>query len=45
MTTEGNGNHALQRFLESEGEENDIQIVTNVLLYNIWEFSRDTRER
>jgi predicted nucleotide-binding protein (sugar kinase/HSP70/actin superfamily) len=45
MTTEGDGNYALQRFLESEGAENDIQLTTAWLLYNIWEVARDTRER
>jgi predicted nucleotide-binding protein (sugar kinase/HSP70/actin superfamily) len=45
MTTEGDGNYALQKFLESEGGENDIQLTTAWLLYNIWENSRDTRER
>ncbi len=45
MTTEGDGNYALQRFLESEGGECDIQLTTAWLLYNIWECSRDTRER
>jgi predicted nucleotide-binding protein (sugar kinase/HSP70/actin superfamily) len=45
MTTEGDGNYALQRFLESEGGENDIQLTTAWLLYNIWENARDTRER
>ena len=45
MTTEGDGNYALQRFLESEGGENDIQLTTAWLLYNIWEASRDTKER
>ncbi|NUP06658.1 MAG: 2-hydroxyglutaryl-CoA dehydratase, partial [Polyangiaceae bacterium] len=45
MTTEGDGNYALQRFLESEGSENDIQLTTAWLLYNIWETARDTRER
>jgi predicted nucleotide-binding protein (sugar kinase/HSP70/actin superfamily) len=45
MTTEGDGNYALQRFLESEGGENDIQLTTAWLLYNIWESSRDTRVR
>lgn len=45
MTTEGDGNYALQRFLESEGSENDIQLTTAWLLYNIWEVARDTRER
>jgi predicted nucleotide-binding protein (sugar kinase/HSP70/actin superfamily) len=45
MTTEGDGNYALQRFLESEGGENDIQLTTAWLLYNIWECARDTKER
>ena len=45
MTTEGDGNYHLQRFLESEGAENDIQLTTAWLLYNIWEVARDTRER
>ena len=37
MTTEGDGNYQLQRFLESEGAEGDIQLVTAWLLYSIWE--------
>jgi predicted nucleotide-binding protein (sugar kinase/HSP70/actin superfamily) len=45
MTTEGDGNYQLQRFVESEGGECDIQLTTAWLLYNIWEVSRDTRER
>ena len=45
MTTEGDGNYHLQRFLESEGAECDIQLTTAWLLYNIWEVARDTRER
>jgi len=45
MTTEGDGNYALQKFLESEGGECDIQLTTAWLLYNIWEVARDTRER
>jgi predicted nucleotide-binding protein (sugar kinase/HSP70/actin superfamily) len=45
MTTEGDGNYQLQKFLESEGGENDIQLTTAWLLYNIWEHSRDTRVR
>ncbi len=45
MTTEGDGNYHLQKFLESEGGENDIQLTTAWLLYNIWEVHRDTRER
>jgi predicted nucleotide-binding protein (sugar kinase/HSP70/actin superfamily) len=45
MTTEGDGNYHLQRFLESEGAENDIQLTTAWILYNVWEVARDTRER
>ncbi|MEZ4302055.1 MAG: 2-hydroxyglutaryl-CoA dehydratase [Polyangiaceae bacterium] len=45
MTTEGDGNYALQRFIESEGGECDIQLTTAWLLYNIWEVARDTRVR
>jgi predicted nucleotide-binding protein (sugar kinase/HSP70/actin superfamily) len=45
MTTEGDGNYQLQKFLESEGGENDIQLTTAWLLYNIWEVSRDTKVR
>ena len=45
MTTEGDGNYRLQRFLESEGAEVDIQPVTAWLLYSIWEHAWDTRRR
>lgn len=45
MTTEGDGNYKLQRFLEQEGAECDIQLVTNWILYNIWEGRYDARER
>jgi len=45
MTTEGDGNYQLQRFLESEGAEADIQLVTAWLLYMLWEARRDTLER
>jgi predicted nucleotide-binding protein (sugar kinase/HSP70/actin superfamily) len=45
MTTEGDGNYQLQRFLESEGAEVDIQLVTAWLLYMIWEIRTDTRNR
>ena len=37
MTTEGDGNYQLQRFLEGEGAEADIQLVTAWLLYMLWE--------
>ncbi len=45
MTTEGDGNYQLQKFLEGEGAENDIQLVTAWLLYNIWEAKHDTADR
>ena len=45
MTTEGDGNYHLQEFIEQEGGEVDIQIVTNWLLYNIWEVRFDTKQR
>jgi predicted nucleotide-binding protein (sugar kinase/HSP70/actin superfamily) len=45
MTTEGDGNYQLQRFLEGEGAESDIQLVTAWVLYLLWEAKRDTHER
>ncbi|MBI1909597.1 MAG: 2-hydroxyglutaryl-CoA dehydratase [Deltaproteobacteria bacterium] len=45
MTTEGEGNYRLQRFLEQEGAEVDIQLITNWILYNIWQAKIDTRAR
>jgi len=45
MTTEGDGNYHLQQFIESEGGEVDIQLVTAWLLYNIWEVRFDTKNR
>ena len=45
MTTEGDGNYQLQRFLESEGAEADIQLVSAWLLYNVWEARNDTKQR
>src|SRR5215468_6166206 len=45
MTTEGDGNYGLQRFLEAEGAEPDIQIVTAWLLYMIWQGRYDTTQR
>ena len=45
MTTEGDGNYQLQRFLEQEGAECDIQFVTAWILYNIWEVRFDTKNR
>jgi len=45
MTTEGEGNYQLQRFLEAEGAECEVQAVVSWVLYSIWEASYDTRER
>jgi predicted nucleotide-binding protein (sugar kinase/HSP70/actin superfamily) len=45
MTTEGDGNYQLQRFLESEGAEADIQLVTAWILYMLWEAKHDTLDR
>jgi predicted nucleotide-binding protein (sugar kinase/HSP70/actin superfamily) len=45
MTTEGDGNYGLQRFLEAEGAEPDIQIVTSWLLYMLWQGRYDTKQR
>ena len=45
MTTEGDGNYHLQKFLEQEGAEVDIQGVTNWLLFMVWENRHDTMRR
>jgi predicted nucleotide-binding protein (sugar kinase/HSP70/actin superfamily) len=45
MTTEGDGNYGLQRFLEGEGAECEIQVVTAWLLYMIWQSKYDTQNR
>ncbi len=45
MTTEGDGNYHLQRFLESEGAECEIQPITTHLRYELWEVINDTRIR
>ncbi len=45
MTTEGDGNYQLQKFLESEGSECDIQLVSAWLLYMFWEGRHDTEDR
>lgn len=45
MTTEGDGNYRLQRFLEAEGAECEVQMVTSWLLYSIWQIYNDTRAR
>jgi Uncharacterized protein conserved in bacteria len=45
MTTEGDGNYRLQRFLEQEGAEVDIQLIAGWILYNLWQARIDTRSR
>jgi predicted nucleotide-binding protein (sugar kinase/HSP70/actin superfamily) len=45
MTTEGDGNYQLQRFLEGEGAECDVQLVTAWILYMLWEAEHDTTDR
>ncbi len=45
MTTEGDGNYGLQRFLEAEGAEAEIQVVTAWLLYMVWQSKYDTAQR
>lgn len=45
MTTEGDGNYRLQRFLEDEGAECDVQPVFAYILYDIWARLFDTRQR
>lgn len=45
MTTEGDGNYKMQRFLEQEGAEVDVQLLSAWLLFMIWENRRDTELR
>ena len=45
MTTEGDGNYKMPRFLESEGAEVEVQFVTAWLLYMLWEVRWDTKRR
>jgi len=45
MTTEGEGNYRMQQFLQGEGAEVDIQILTAWILFMVWEHSRDTKLR
>jgi predicted nucleotide-binding protein (sugar kinase/HSP70/actin superfamily) len=45
MTTEGDGNYGLQKFLENEGAEVEIQLVTAWLLYMLWQAKYDTDAR
>ncbi|EKD41371.1 MAG: hypothetical protein ACD_73C00743G0002 [uncultured bacterium] len=45
MTTEGDGNYHLQKFLEKEGAEVDVQLIANWILYSIWQGRVDTETR
>lgn len=45
MTTEGDGNYHLQRLLEGEGAENDIQLTSGWILYLLWQARRDAAVR
>ncbi len=45
MTTEGDGNYRMQRFLESEDAEVVAQPLMAWVLFMIWEVRRDTRQR
>ncbi len=45
MTTEGDGNYKMQRFLEGEGAEVEVQTVTSWTLYLMWAAKYDTLER
>lgn len=45
MTTEGDGNYRLQRFLEQEGAEVEVQTITAWVLYLIWLVLHDSRNR
>jgi len=45
MSTEGDGNYQLQRFLESEGAEVDVQLISAWLLYMVWQGRFDTQSR
>ena len=43
--TEGDGNYHIYRYIEEEGGEVDLQIVTSWLLFLIWEVGWDTQRR
>ncbi|WP_245864313.1 2-hydroxyglutaryl-CoA dehydratase [Paenibacillus donghaensis] len=45
MTTEGDGNYQLQRFIESEGGEVEVQSLTAWILFLIWSGRFDTLKR
>ncbi|MGZ7442389.1 2-hydroxyglutaryl-CoA dehydratase [Paenibacillus sp. TH7-28] len=44
-TTEGDGNYQLQRFLENEGAEVEVQSMTAWILFLIWSARYDTLKR
>jgi predicted nucleotide-binding protein (sugar kinase/HSP70/actin superfamily) len=45
MTTEGDGNYHLQRFLEAEGAECEIPLIATWILYEIWCAEHTLHER
>ncbi|MFW5437343.1 2-hydroxyglutaryl-CoA dehydratase [Paenibacillus apiarius] len=45
MTTEGDGNYQLQRFLENEGAEVEVQSMMAWILFLIWSGRFDTMKR
>lgn len=45
MTTEGDGNYKMPKFLQEEGAEVDVQLVTAWIIFMIWENMRDTQHR
>jgi len=45
MTTEGDGNYRLQEFLEREGAEVEVNLLTVWLLLILWEYRYDTLQR
>ncbi len=45
MTTEGDGNYHMHRFLENEGAQVEIQSIASWLLYMIWEIRSDIKRR
>ena len=45
INTEGDGNYKLQRFLEAEGAEVDVEPVTSWLSDTLWHNRWDTRRR
>ena len=45
MTTEGDGNYHLQRFLEQEGAEVEVQPVAAWIQYLIWQAQWDLKQR